>query len=63
MKKKYVGSNFDEFLKHYFLLRNSTAIAQGRILIQNADADIDDESDINPPLITPSQKSKGIRNP
>ena len=63
MKKKYVGSNFNGFLKHHFLLRHSTAVAQDRILKHNVDADIDDQSDINLSLITPPKKSKGIRNP
>ena len=32
MKKKYIGENFDEFLKEESLLEHSTAIALNRIL-------------------------------
>ena len=32
MKKKYIGENFDEFLKEESLLEHSTTIAVNRIL-------------------------------
>ena len=32
MKKKHIGSNFDEFLKEEFLLEHSTAVAVKRVI-------------------------------